>query len=79
MPFPDSDYPSILRGRDKRESQRLLAAAPELLAALKMWMELETTCDGMRPCYCNDPEIAQYGKCYSCTAQAAIAKAEGRE
>ncbi len=35
MPYPDSEYPSILRGKDKRESQRLLAAAPELLAALK--------------------------------------------
>ena len=33
MPYPDSEYPSILRGRTKRESQRLLAAAPELLAA----------------------------------------------
>jgi len=36
MPYPDSEYPSILRGRDKRESQRLLAAAPELLAALRL-------------------------------------------
>jgi len=35
MPYPDSDYPSILRGRDKRESQRLMAAAPEMLAACK--------------------------------------------
>ena len=35
IPYQDSEYPSILRGRDKRESQRLLAAAPELLAALK--------------------------------------------
>lgn len=34
MPYPDSEYPSILRGKDKRESQRLLAAAPEMLAAL---------------------------------------------
>ena len=35
MPFHDSEYPSIIRGREKRESQRLLAAAPELLDALK--------------------------------------------
>ncbi len=34
MPYPDSDYPSILRGRDKRESQRLLAAAPRMREAL---------------------------------------------
>jgi hypothetical protein len=79
MPFPDSEYPSILRGRDKRERQRLMAAAPDMLAALKMWMELETTCDGRRPCYCDDPEIAQHGKCYACVADAAISKAEGRE
>jgi hypothetical protein len=35
MPYPDSEYPSITRGKDKRESQRLLAAAPTMLAALK--------------------------------------------
>ena len=34
MPYPDSEYPSILRGKDKRESQRLLAAAHSMLAAL---------------------------------------------
>jgi hypothetical protein len=79
MPYPDSEYPSILRGRDKRASQRLMAAAPDMLAALKMWMALETTCDGRRPCYCDDPEVAQHGKCYACVADAAISKAEGRE
>jgi len=35
MPYPDSEYPSILRGRDKRESQRLLAMVPEMLNALR--------------------------------------------
>ncbi len=35
MPFPDSEYPSIMRGKDKRESQRLLAAAPEMLKQLR--------------------------------------------
>ena len=79
MPYLDSDYPSILRGRDKRASQRLMAAAQDMLAALKMWMELETTCDGRRPCYCDDPEVAPHGKCYACVADAAISKAEGRE
>jgi hypothetical protein len=39
MPYPDSEYPSILRGKDKRESQRLLAAAPALLSACKLAME----------------------------------------
>ena len=36
MPYPDSEYPSILRGKDKRESQRLMAAAPDMLEALKI-------------------------------------------
>ncbi len=58
---------------------RLIAAAPEMLAALKVWLELETTCDGRRPCYCEDPEIAKHGKCYACMAVNAIAKAEGRD
>jgi hypothetical protein len=34
-PYPDSEYPSVVRGKDKRESQRLLAAAPEMLEALR--------------------------------------------
>ena len=62
---------------DADANAHLIAAAPELLAALKMWMELETTCDGRRPCYCDDPEIAKHGKCYACMATDAIAKAEG--
>ncbi len=45
MPYPDSEYPSILRGKGKRESQRLLAAAPEMLNALRgaaaRWDELD--------------------------------------
>ena len=79
MPFADSEYPSILRGRDKRESQRLLAAAPEMLAALRLCVEIETNCDGRVICFCDDPEIAKHGQCYVCVARAAIAKAEGRE
>jgi len=40
MPYPDSEYPSILRGKGKRDSQRLLAAAPEMLAALYRMREV---------------------------------------
>jgi hypothetical protein len=69
MPFPDSEYPSILRGRDKRESQRLLAAAPEMLAALK---EIVAYDEGS-----NDPEDYGYEVLMRC--KAAISKAEGRE
>jgi len=49
MPYPDSEYPSILRGRDKRESQGLLALAPELLEMLRRGADavsaLEAECD----------------------------------
>lgn len=34
MPYPDSEYPSILRGKDKRESRRLLYALPEMLSVM---------------------------------------------
>jgi hypothetical protein len=63
MPYPDSEYPSILRGRDKRESQRLLAAAPELLATLKRRAERRDAFD--------DDEWQDVLRL--------IAKAEGRE
>jgi hypothetical protein len=56
----------------------LVAAAPDMLAALKLCVELETNCDGRVICFCDDPEIAKHGKCYMCVACDAIAKAEGR-
>lgn len=40
MPFHDSTYPSVLRGYDKRQSERLAAAAPDLLSALRRCEEL---------------------------------------
>lgn len=64
MPFPESEYPSIARGKEKRESQRLLAAAPELLAALKELI----------PWSSKPPQ----GWGIYARAAAAIAKAEGR-
>jgi hypothetical protein len=67
MPYRDSEYPSILRGRDKRESQRLMAAAPEMLNALrgaaKRW-DKEDEAD--------DPVLGA-------VIRSAIASAEGRE
>jgi len=78
MPYRDSDYPSILRGRDKRASQRLLEAAPEMLTALHAAADFlaghnECIGDG------NDPDWVDY--CLSLHSQCkyAIAKAEGRE
>ena len=68
MPYPDSEYPSILRGRSKRESQRLLAAAPELLAAAKGALEfLEGDFAAGKP----DTPLRRL--------ESVIAKAEGRE
>ena len=81
MPYPDSEYPSILRGRDKRESQRLLAAAPEMRKALERVIAVANCAldysdvdDGhtlMRA-------LARINKA-KCVCEAAIAKAEGRE
>jgi len=80
MPYQDSDYPSVLRGRDKRESQRLLAAAPEMLAALKRMREVfEQLSDGdwrMLDATYVDQLIESDGL-HGCDK--AIAKAEGRE
>ena len=75
MPFPDSEYPSVLRGRHKRESQRLLAAAPDLLSA----------CQRLFVCLVDWVEIAdeddQSDRDYDALEQArrAISKAKGGE
>jgi hypothetical protein len=72
MPFPDSEYPSVLRGKDKRESQRLAAAAPELLAALKeAAQELSLVCK-----WFDHPEQTTTETLRRATS--AINKAEGR-
>jgi len=68
MPFTDSEYPSITRGKDKRESQRLLAAAPDLLKAAKSLVEL------IEVDYIGFDSIEEWQM-----AVVAIAKAEGRE
>jgi hypothetical protein len=76
MPYPDSEYPSILRGRDKRESQRLMAAAPEILECLRRTVSLlkyASTDGGIRGCNA-DEWWAMEPRC-----DAAISKAEGRE
>jgi hypothetical protein len=75
MPFPDSEYPSIMRGRDKRESQRLMAAAPDLLECLRRTVSLlkyASTDGGIRGCNA-DEWWAMEPRC-----DAVIAKAEGR-
>lgn len=54
---------------------RLIAAAPELLAALKLLRDPGGS--GQWPCYCTDPHYYG-GKCENCIATAAIDKAEGR-
>ena len=73
MPYPDSEYPSILRGKDKRESQRLMAAAPELLSIAEHLLEWASEDDPLA----GDP--AEYLTFLGAAAGRAIAKAEGRE
>lgn len=77
MPFSDSEYPSILRGRDKRESQRLMAAAPNLVDALaSASYELWQCCEALRRHGIEPkPEAADALQC----AAIAIAEAEGRQ
>lgn len=53
---------------------RLMAAAPELLAALRLLRDPDG--DGQWPCYCDDPHF-DGGMCENCVASKAIAKAEG--
>jgi len=64
MPYPDSEYPSTLRGKDKRESQRLLAAAPDLLELVRSARVIVESAGHM------DLSVRMWN---------AIAKAEGRE
>lgn len=72
MPYPDSEYPSILRGKDKRESQRLLAAAPELLAACEFAASVIDSFVHAEP-ESTDPEMSEAAK----RLWEAIVKAEG--
>jgi hypothetical protein len=79
MPYPDSQYPSILRGYDKRESKRLLEAAPSLLAACRQLRDHLADLIG----HVHNDTDSDYDLAY-CEdavelADAAIAKAEGRE
>jgi hypothetical protein len=75
MPYPDSEYPSILRGKDKRESQRLLAAAPAMLAALRA--ARDDLSDLLEVADLTDEGVADTTEVLN-QVIAAIAKAEGR-
>jgi hypothetical protein len=75
-PFPESEYPSVARGKDKRESQRLLAAAPGLLGALRAATEFIA---GHNECLdpANDKDWVAYCVGLHNQCKDAIAKAEG--
>ena len=68
MPFPDSQYPSVMRGYDKRQSERLLNAAPHLLYELKRLLGLWEEAIGWEQAYMDQAD----------SARKAIAKAEGQ-
>jgi hypothetical protein len=78
MPFPESDYPSVLRGYDKRQSERLLNAAHDLLMVA---FEAISYADDTKSRFIDhwDGEDEQSFALFTNAAQAAIAKAEGRE
>lgn len=77
MPFPDSQYPSVMRGYDKRQSERLLNAAPHLLLAAHSAIEYaEDTKHRFMDHW--DGEDEQSYTLLIASAQAAIAKAEGQ-
>lgn len=77
MPFPDSQYPSVLRGYDKRQSERLLNAAPALLLTAHSAIEYaEDTKSRFIDHW--DGEDEQSFTLLIAAAEAAIAKAEGR-
>jgi hypothetical protein len=77
MPYPDSEYPSILRGRDKRESQRLMAMVPEMLAVAKLAFGYAQDTKARFIDHWDGEDAESYEKlCDACDA--AIAKAEGR-
>jgi hypothetical protein len=77
MPFPDSQYPSVLRVYDKRQSERLLNAAPDLLASSKELLA------ALRRCFFPVPhpdDRPHWDKAVACVKSLgeAIAKAEGQ-
>lgn len=74
MPFPNSQYPSVIRGYDKRQSERLLNAAPDLLVACQSLLSaFEDRTNG----YPED-ELHDTPQNIMESARKAIAKAEGR-
>jgi hypothetical protein len=86
MPYPDSEYPSILRGKDKRQSKRLLYALPEMLAALdsirSSLMELDDDGLGRPGCGWREMDATYVDALISNSLRRAIdaiAKAEGGE
>lgn len=74
----DYDVANVFCDEDDAEQAanlRLIAAAPDLLAALKLLRNPDG--DGKWVCYCDDPHY-EGGMCENCVATAAIDKAEGR-
>jgi hypothetical protein len=76
MPFPDSTFPSVIRGLTPTQSLRLMCAAPRLLEMLKSCVDLYgalTVMDDL-----SDAETALHDR-VMLNAIAAIREAEGDE
>ncbi len=83
MPYPDSKYPSIMRGKDKRASQRMLHASPAMLLVLhRVSFTLETLDEAGDEVGWRNMDATRVDEMISCLSVAVdqvIAKAEGRE
>ncbi len=83
MPYPDSEYPSIMRGKDKRASQRMLNASQEMLWVLhRVSFTLETLDEEGDEVGWRNMDATRVDEMISCLSVAVdqvIAKAEGRE
>lgn len=72
--YDDNGGPGDIAPSEAAANARLIAAAPDLLEALKSLMEVQD-CD--TDCWCEEDENRPR-PCEACAGRAAIAKAEGR-
>jgi len=78
MPFPDSTYPSVIRGYTPTQSLRMMNAAPDLLLAVRSAIEYaEDTKHRFIDRW--DGEDEQSFATFLAAAEAAVSQAEGED